>query len=69
LEYWSVGVLGNRTHEKHLPAIHPEIDGILFLWSPRALEHYSNTPPLPGFFKAEPSVCDLAQMNKVSALN
>jgi hypothetical protein len=62
LERWSVGVLENRTHDKHLPGIKPEIDGILFLWRPRALDHYSNTPPLPGFFKAEPSVWDLTQL-------
>ena len=36
----------NRTHDIHLPGIKPEINGILFLWSPRALEHYSITPTL-----------------------
>jgi hypothetical protein len=46
LERWSVGVLENRTHDIHLPEIKPEIDGILFLWSPRELEHYSITPTL-----------------------
>jgi len=46
LERWSVGVLENRTHDKHLPGIKPEIDGILFLWRPRALDHYSITPIL-----------------------
>jgi hypothetical protein len=67
--YWSVGVLENRTHDRHLPGIKPEIDGILFPWNPRALDHYSNTPPLPGFFKAEPSACDLAQKSRISSLN
>jgi hypothetical protein len=63
--YWSVGVLEywkNRKYDKYLPGIKPEIDGILFPCSPRALYHYPNTPLLPGFIKAEPSVCDLAQL-------
>jgi len=66
---WRVGVLENRTHDKHLPGIKSEIEVILFLWNPGALDHHSNTPPLPGFFKAEPSVYDLAQRTRVSTLN
>jgi len=66
LEYWSVGVLENRIHDKHLLVIKPEIDGILFPWRPRALDHYSITPTLPGLFKAEPAVSDLAQRTRIS---
>jgi hypothetical protein len=60
--------LEDRTHDKHLPGIKPEIDEILFPWSPRALDHYSNTPPLLGFFKAEASVNDLTWRIKNSTL-
>jgi hypothetical protein len=57
--YWSVGVLENLTHDKHLPGMKPVIGRILFPWASKDLDHYSITPTLPGFFKAEPSVCDL----------
>jgi len=67
--YWSVGVLENRTHDKHLPGMQPKIDGILFPWYPRDFDHYPIAPTLPGFFKAEPFACDLVQRTRISMLN
>jgi len=69
LEYWSVGVLESRRQDKHPLRIKMEIRGILFVWGPRDLDHYSSTPTLPGYFKAEPSVSDLVQRARVSKLD
>jgi hypothetical protein len=45
-----------------------EIRGILFVWDSRDFDHYSITPTLPGYFKAQPSASDLVQRARVSIL-
>ena len=44
--YWSVGVMENRRQDKHLLGMQMEITIILFSWTLRDLDHYSNTPSL-----------------------
>jgi len=71
---WSVGVLEYWKTE-HMTNIYRESNPRLTGFSSfgakslRPLLHHSNIPPLPGFFKAEPSVCDLALRTRISALN
>ena len=69
LEYWSVGVLDNRTHSEHLPRMNPRDRRDYLPMDVKKFEpllHNSNTPILLEFFKAEPSVYDLAQRTRVS---
>jgi hypothetical protein len=61
LECWSFGVLENRTYDKNLPIMKTEINRILFPRTSGALNHYSITPTLPGFFKVGPPVSDPAE--------
>jgi len=42
-----------------------EIHRILFAWGSRDLDHYSITPTLLGYFKAEHYVSDLGQGSRV----
>jgi len=72
LEYWSVGVLDNRTHNEHLPRMNPRDRRDYLPMDVKKIEpllHNSNTPILLEFFTAEPSVYDLAQRTRVSTLD
>jgi len=71
LEYWSTGVLENRRPNKHLLGMEMDVDGILFAWISRDLDHYSNTPVLQHslyLFKAEPTFFDPVHRAEFSLL-